>query len=134
MDVEEIKRRLIEAGADPEAVQELDSEDLKDLDENANFEFLAKVINFLDYLDHVGKYKRKRINMTLAEPVHALLKHVASGIVDAEGKKYPVSYLIEDMVIWVMKDLDRFDEFLKETYTEEDENGSEEEEAEGEES
>ena len=125
MDLDEIRKRLIEAGADPEAVQELDPEDLEELDENANFEFLAKVINFLDYLDHVEKYKRKRVNMTLAEPVHALLKHIASGIVDAEGKPYPVSYLMEDMIIWVLKDLDRFNEFLSETYGEED--GTEEE-------
>lgn len=139
MDVEKIRRKLIEAGANPKVVQELEPEDLEPLDsEDANFEFLAKVLNFLDAIENVERYRRKRINITLAEPVHELLKYIASGIVDSEGKPYPVSYLMEDMVIWVMKDLDRFNDFLKDTYTEEEEeedlNGSEEEEIEGEES
>lgn len=120
-DMELIKKRLIEAGADPEAVEKLSEEELKDIPEDANFEVLAYVINFQDFLENFDKYKRKRINITIAEPLYDMLKMLSSRILDAEGKPYPVSYFIEDILIWVLRDPDRFEEFWNETYTEEEE-------------
>ena len=123
--IEVIKKKLIEAGADPEAVEKLDEDLLKGISEDANFELLAYITNFQDFLENFEKYKRKRINITIAEPLHDMLKWLSSGIVDAEGRPYPVSYFMEDILVWVLKDPDRFDEFFRETYTEEEEDEEE---------
>ncbi|RLF86704.1 hypothetical protein DRN43_02385 [Thermococci archaeon] len=126
--VEVIKKRLIEAGADPQILDEVEDE-IKDIPEDANFELLASFVNFFGFLEDFEKYKRKRVNITLAEPVYDLLKNLATGVVDAEGKPYPMSYFLEDIIVWVLKDADRFEQFLKETYSEE---GEEDEDIEGE--
>nr|ADF80204.1 tn2-9p [Thermococcus nautili] len=124
--IEEIKRRLIQAGASPQAVESLEPEFFEDLTEDMDFEGTARVINFIDYLENFENYKRKRVNITLAVPVYEVLKHIASKIVDADGRPYPVSYLIEDIIVWVLKDPDRFVQFVEETYPEEDNDESEE--------
>ena len=129
-DVEVVKNKLIEAGAHPEILEEIEDE-IKDIPEDANFELLASVVNFFNFLEDFEKYKRKRVNITLAEPVYDLLKNLSKGVVDAEGKPYPMSYFLEDIIIWVLKDPERFDQFLNETYSEEgDEDGESEEQIE----
>lgn len=129
-DVEVVKNKLIEAGADPEILEEIEDE-IRDVPEDANFELLASIVNFFSFLEDFEKYKRKRVNITLAEPVYDLLKNLSTGVVDAEGKQYPMSYFLEDIIIWVLKDPERFDQFLNETYSEEgDEDGESEEQVE----
>ena len=118
VDIELIKRKLIEAGADPQAVEQLGEGVLESISEDGNFEFSVCIINFMNYLDNFEKYKRKRVNITMAEPLYDLLKYLSAGILDADGRPYPTSYLIEDILAWVLKDPSRFDEFLKETYEE----------------
>lgn len=128
--IEVIKNKLIEAGADPENLEEIEDE-IRDVPEDANFELLASIVNFFSFLEDFEKYKRKRVNITLAEPVYDLLKNLSTGVVDAEGKPYPMSYFLEDIIIWVLKDPERFDQFLNETYSEEgDEDGESEEQVE----
>lgn len=128
-DIEVIKKRLIEAGADPEAIEKLSEETLQSIPEDSNFELFANIINLYDFLENFEKYKRKRINITIAEPLHNILKFWADRIVGSDGKPYPISYLIEDVLVWVLKDPDRFDEFMKETYEEEDEDEDADEES-----
>ena len=40
------------------------------------------------------------------------------GIITETGKRYPISWLIEDMILWIMRDEKRLEQFLDETYEE----------------
>lgn len=117
--LEDIRKKLIEFGADPKAAEkEIKNYDIEHL-RNAPDEllkFVALLANFHDFLDNMEKYKRKRVVFTLAEPLHDLLKHLAEDIRDPDGRSYPLSYFVEDMLIWVLSNYDRFIEFFSETY------------------
>jgi len=100
-----------------------DLETLKEelIEKGVSKEYADKFARFIDYLENFEDYKRKRITITMAVPVYELLKELVKDIVDADGNPYPVSYFIEDAVVWVLKDPERYQQFLDDTYPEEDE-------------
>jgi len=129
MSEKSFRERLLEKGV-PEHI--LDKQDLEALEkemkeEELEEDFMAKILQFQDYLENFEKYKRRRIGLTLAEPVHEILKYLVKDIVDPEGNPYPLSYFIEDMLVWVIKNPEIYQQFLDETYPEEeDENDKKE--------
>ena len=64
--------------------------------------------------------RRKIVNITLSEPVFNMLESFRQDLflVDENGEKkeYPRSYLIEDLIFFVIGDEDRFNQFVEETY------------------
>ena len=63
---------------------------------------------------------RRKTLIYLAEEVWKLLKLLIEkeGIITETGKRYPISWLIEDMILWIMRDEKRLEQFLDETYEE----------------
>ena len=133
------REKLLEKGAPRDYLDKFTEEELEQLKRNmeetgVTEDYVALLLQFQDYLGNFDKYRRRRISLTLASPIYDLVKYIAKDLTDAEGNPYPLSYLIEDMLVWLLRHPEHFQEFLEETYTEEDEDGSEEEEAEGKES
>lgn len=131
------RERLLEMGVSEEILDKYDLETLEKEMKEAGLEedYVAKLLQFQDYLENFGKYPRKRVGITLAEPVYELLQYLAKNIETPTGEQYPFSYFVEDILVWLLKNPELFQKFLDETYTEEEEveeDGSEEEEAEGE--
>lgn len=117
-----LRERLLERGV-PEYIlnkQDLETLEKKMQEGELEEDFIVKILQFQDYLENFEKYKRKRIGLTLAEPVYEVLKYLVKDIVDSEGNPYPLSYFIEDMIVWVLRNPDIYQRFLDETYEEED--------------
>ena len=63
--------------------------------------------------------KRLPLSITLSKEAREVLKNLQDILV-LEGedvlKKYPISYIIEDLILWVASDDDLFNRFLDDTY------------------
>lgn len=132
------KERLLERGVPERILNEYTEEELKQMEEKmiqegVEEEYVAKTLEFYDYLKNFEDYPRRRVGITLAEPVYELLQYFVRDIRTADGKKYPFSYFVEDALVWLLKNPSVFEKFLEETYMEEVEgktNGSEKTEVE----
>ena len=64
--------------------------------------------------------KRKFYLISMAIDLHEILEQIIRNerIVTERGAKYPLSYLIEDMIMWIIKDPKRYKQFIEETYEE----------------
>lgn len=117
--LEDIRKKLIEFGADPEAadkyLEKLEPQDIENLSDAALQE-MAIIANFRDLSENYDKYKRERVIITMAKPLRDLLKLISRDISDPNGREYPFSYLVEDILIWVLSSPDRFTSFLLDTY------------------
>lgn len=65
--------------------------------------------------------KRDQLAITLAGGVLKALNRIREDIVFEDGSKYPLSHLIEDVLLWVLADPQRFSQFLDDMYEEVDE-------------
>jgi hypothetical protein len=63
----------------------------------------------------------RKIGISISTKLLPIIKELRSEIVDDEGRPIPLSNLIEDMLIFVLKDEGRLNEFLCEFYPEDDE-------------
>jgi len=68
-------------------------------------------------LEEIEKERRKPINISLPESLVEYLDNFRESfiLVDEKGKEspYPRSYLIEDILVYVLADGERFEKFLK---------------------
>jgi len=131
MSEKSFRERLLEKGV-PEHI--LDKQDLEALEKEMKEQgleeaYVAKLLEFQDYLENFEKYKRKRVSLTLAEPVYELLQYFVKDIEDSEGRQYPFSYFIEDALIWLLRNPSLFQKFLEDTYVEEGEEDEKEDES-----
>jgi hypothetical protein len=60
--------------------------------------------------------KREKLKITLSRLIVAKLRQIRDRLVVEGGKRYPLSYLIEDMIAWIVLNPDRLQRFLDETY------------------
>jgi len=62
--------------------------------------------------------KRRRCIVYLAEGVRELLEKLIEeeGITTERGGRYPIAWLIEDLILWVFSDNKRLEQFLDDTY------------------
>jgi len=62
--------------------------------------------------------KRRRCIVYLAVDVRELLEKLieVEGITTERGGRYPIAWLIEDLILWVFSDKKRLEQFLDETY------------------
>ena len=132
MNEKSFRERLLDKGVPEQVLKEYDLEALeKEMKEQGLEEdYVAKLLQFQDYLENFDKYHRKRVGITLAEPVYELLQYFVRDIETPTGEKYPFSYFVEDILVWLLRDPPLFQKFLEDTYmnTEEgDLHGSEEE-------
>jgi len=69
-------------------------------------------------MEIVSNDKRVHLTLRLSKTVLEFLKEVIKEgeIVDADGKPYSVRYFIEDMILWVIGDGKRFEQFLNDMY------------------
>lgn len=132
------RERLLELGVPEEILNEYMDEELetmkKEMEGNGLEEdYVAKLFEYRDYIENFDKYKRKRVGITIAKPVYELLQYFLKDIETADGKPYPFSYFVEDMIVWLLNNPEFFLKFLDETYMdteeEEEDEGSEEEES-----
>ena len=68
--------------------------------------------------------EKRRVNLSLSigEELKEYLKSLQEDLTFEDGKQYPLSYLIEDMIIWIITDDKRLDQFIEDNYiVEEDE-------------
>lgn len=89
--------------------------------EDAFPDYLDFLEKFQKTLERLDRYKRKRISVTLASPTIEALKWFAEHIKDEEGNPYPVSYIIEDMITWILRDPIVFATFVGDMYEESEE-------------
>lgn len=81
-----------------------------------------------------NKEGRKRICVSIDSGIYEFLKLMQEDtyIKDVEGEKkdkpYPLSYLVEDILSWVLTDEDRFDKFLEDNYVIVEDEGDEDDE------
>ena len=71
--------------------------------------------------------KRKSISISLSPEVRDFLNELKDNLVLEDGRPYPMSYIVEDMIIWIISDEDRYEQFLNDNYAEEDEEDEKEE-------
>ena len=133
------KERLLEKGVPEELLNEYSEEELNAMEEEMKTygleeEYVIKLLEFRDYLKNFEKYPRKRVGITLAEPVYEILQFFVKDIENPEGEPYPFSYFIEDILVWLLNNPNLFRQFLEDTYLEEEEEEEDGEEAESEES
>ena len=69
-------------------------------------------------IEEIDMEKRKLYLISMAIDLRKILERIIDeeNIVTEKGARYPVSYLIEDMLLWVIRDPKRFKKFLEETY------------------
>lgn len=65
--------------------------------------------------------RRRVVSLRLAECVIAAVKRIIreEKIVTDNNKPYPFSWFIEDMIVWILSDEERLQEFLNDNYVEE---------------
>lgn len=88
--------------------------------EDAFPDYLEFLKEFRKKLEVLDKYRRKRLSVSLATPTVEALKWFAEHIRDEEGNPIPISYIIEDMIIWILRDPVVFASFVGEMYQEEE--------------
>jgi len=71
-------------------------------------------------IEAIERYKRKNFSVSLAIPTIEALKWFADHIKDEEGNSIPVSYVVEDMILWILGDPVIFAAFVSELYSEEE--------------
>jgi len=135
---EEIMEYLREKGVPRDILITLDKELLDRFckvfemeDEEETLQWLVDYLFFLDAVDNPNNYKRERTALTFASPVLEYLRRINTLIKTEDGRQYPLAYLVEDLVSWVLSDMKRFEEFVDDTYFREE--GEEENEEESEE-
>ena len=62
--------------------------------------------------------ERRKTLIYIAKEVWKLLKLLIEeeGLITETGGRYPISWLIEDMILWIMSDEKRLQQFLDDTY------------------
>jgi len=63
--------------------------------------------------------KRLPLSITLSKEARSFLKSLQDMLIlegEDELKKYPISYIIEDMILWIASDDELFNRFLDDTY------------------
>jgi len=73
-------------------------------------------------IDEILNERRKKILVSLAPTVLNLLDKIIEehGLVDEDDKPYPRSWLIEDMILWIISDKERLEQFIKDNFEEEE--------------
>ena len=63
-------------------------------------------------------YERKRREIYLHKDLWKVLEMIIEkeGLVTQRGGRYPISWLVEDIILWVLSDEKRFQQFLDDTY------------------
>jgi len=71
-------------------------------------------------VEEIINEKRKRVLITLAPTVLNLLDKIIKvyELVDQDGKPYPRSWLIEDMILWIISDKNRLEQFINDNFEE----------------
>jgi len=62
--------------------------------------------------------RRVRISISLNRIIYDYLKKLKEEIVDDKGNPYRISWLIEDVLVWVFSNEKRLEQFLDENYGE----------------
>lgn len=73
-----------------------------------------------------GDNRRRTITISLSAEVREALNGVLESLRFEDGKSYPRSYLIEDMIWWILEDEDRFTQFIEDNYIVEERSDEEE--------
>ncbi|HDJ89607.1 MAG TPA: hypothetical protein ENG40_02820 [Thermoprotei archaeon] len=75
-------------------------------------------MSYVKMIEEIDMEKRKLYLISMAIDLRKILERIIDeeNIVTEKGARYPVSYLIEDMLLWVIRDPKRFKKFLEETY------------------
>ena len=75
-----------------------------------------------ELLENEGLENRSATLVRLGVGVLKLLKKLIEEeeIVTETGKKYPIAWLIEDIILWVLSDEERLEQFLNDIYEEEE--------------
>jgi len=87
------------------------------------------VVLALEDLEKIVNEKRKKVIISLSPTILRRVDEVIKEyqIVDEDGQPYARSWLIEDMIIWILRKKRRLEQFIDETYEEvEEEDGKEE--------
>ena len=134
--IEELKEILKSEGVEEETINEfietLPKELLKEIlkieKEKINPELLTVFARAYVISEKIDEYVRKRIGITMSEPLFKLLKDIPIifELIDDNGNPYPMSYLIEDMILWLLRNPDKFVEFLNDNFEEVEESAEEE--------
>ena len=63
---------------------------------------------------------RRGSHIHLAKEVWALLRELIEreGLITETGGRYPIAWLIEDIILWVLSDEKRLEQFLNDNYEE----------------
>lgn len=62
--------------------------------------------------EKIFKEKRPTISITIAESVIKFLKDLCNNLITEDGKKYRLSWLIEDMILYIITDEKKLEDFL----------------------
>lgn len=69
-------------------------------------------------LEKIKAEKRVKTQITLAESIFNTIKGLCENIIDEKGRKYKISWFIEDLILYVFSDKKRFDDFMDTFYEE----------------
>jgi len=75
--------------------------------------------------------RRSSKSITLSNKVWQILEQVRKNLVTDDGRKYRISWLIEDIILYVLCDERRFEDFIKTMYEVPNHEKEEKEEEEG---
>jgi len=77
-------------------------------------------------IEKIKTDRRVKIHITLAKCLYDALKNLCNSIIDEQGRKYKISWFIEDLIIYTFSDKSRSEAFLNTFYEEIEEDEQEE--------
>ena len=60
--------------------------------------------------------RRKTISVSLSPEIRKALKELQESLTYENGSKYPMSYVVEDIISWVLSDEERYNHFIEDNY------------------
>lgn len=60
--------------------------------------------------------RRKTISVSLSPEIRKALKDLQESLTYENGSKYPMSYVVEDIISWVLSDEERYNHFIEDNY------------------
>ena len=120
-----VPERTINSILDEEILQAM-MEFFEDENVEKTLRWIRDYLIVIDSLDHPEDYKRQVLTVTVSKPLYEFLKKFTWNIRTPEGKRYPLSYLVEDLIGWVLDDPERFIQFIADMYYPKEEKEGEE--------
>lgn len=78
-------------------------------------------------MEDILKARRKKILLSLSSELVKALREIIKkeGLELEDGKPYPLSYLVEDMILWILSDPQRYQQFIDDNFEEVEEDAEE---------